>query len=302
MTEKIKSAGEKETSEFLIQIEELQSCLSLKDQIVVSLKAELEEMKSKEKENNPTMESKEACSESDGWNVEEAAVQDSSNETEQSENQLTQESAEPEHYKQAYNVRNAWSETKVTEAEKLKTKSLPIMPKKSSDLFTPEMNRQICLEIRSRYPGVITEGGLGRNEGDDVFSSLMDRWDMKIPKWQIRQNWTRSIEPVLIRHQAGTLNKDYRADIICYMVNNGLKYANDVKWDEVARLPEFLGSTGSSLKMLTEELSRKVRVMLKKTGDATAQEMQEWYNTKDKRGKKSNIREREKYYIDVWFG
>merc|ERR1712096_294086 len=52
------------------------------------------------------------------------------------------------------------------------------------------------------------------------------------------------IEHVLTRHQAGTLDVDHKDRIVDFMVSNGLKYVPDLSWGEVAKLPQFRGTTG----------------------------------------------------------
>ena len=95
-----------------------------------------------------------------------------------------------------------------------------------------------------------------------MFSSLEGRLDK--PARRIRQHWIRSIEHVLTRHQDGMLDEDFKAKILHYMVHNSLMYLQDVKWDEVALLPDFLGSTGTYLRLQAEELSSGAGEMLKK--------------------------------------
>ena len=95
-----------------------------------------------------------------------------------------------------------------------------------------------------------------------MFSSLEGQLDK--PASRIRQHWIRSIEHVLTRHQDGMLDEDFKAKILHYMVHNSHMYLQDVKWDEVALLPDFLGSTGTYLRLQAEELSTGAREMLKK--------------------------------------
>ena len=88
------------------------------------------------------------------------------------------------------------------------------------------------------------------------------------------------------------------------MVHNSLKYWQDVKWDEVARLPEFLGSTGSHLRRQAEDMSNGARRSLKKENKSkvTVQEMHKWYTSSDRREKQLKVWERENHCINVWWG
>ena len=56
--------------------------------------------------------------------------------------------------------------------------------------------------------------------------------------------WKGVIEHVLTRHQAGTLDVDFKNRIVDHMVNDGLKFKQDVNWGEVDNLLEFRGTTG----------------------------------------------------------
>ena len=162
------------------------------------------------------------------------------------------------------------------------------------------MDEEIILEIRRSYPDVIKAGGLGRREGDNVFSSLGGRLGKAARR--IRQHWHKQIEHVLTRYQHGKLDEDFKAKLLHYMVDNSLKNWQDVKWDEVARLPEFLGSTGPHLKLQAETLSDGAQKNLKKRSIVTVEEMQKWYTSSDKKEKQSKVRERENHYINVWLG
>ena len=45
----------------------------------------------------------------------------------------------------------------------------------------------------------------------------------------------------LIRQFAGVLDVDFKPILIDYMVENGLKFAQDVDWKALIKLPEFRG-------------------------------------------------------------
>ena len=83
-----------------------------------------------------------------------------------------------------------------------------------------------------------------------------------------------------------------------------VKYWQDVKWDKVARLPEFLGSTGSHLRRQAEFMSNGARRSLKKENKSkvTVQEMHKWYTSSDRREKQLKVWERENHCINVWWG
>ena len=45
----------------------------------------------------------------------------------------------------------------------------------------------------------------------------------------------------LIRQFAGVLDVDFKPILIDYMVENGLKFAQDVDWKALTKLPQFRG-------------------------------------------------------------
>ena len=63
-----------------------------------------------------------------------------------------------------------------------------------------------------------------------------------------------------MRYKAGTLDKDVRAELIQKVKENKWIYSADVKFDELALLPEFEGHNSASL----HELYMGSRVFLKR--------------------------------------
>merc|ERR1739844_453739 len=57
----------------------------------------------------------------------------------------------------------------------------------------------------------------------------------------VYKRWVNVIQPVLTRHIAGVLDVDFKPILIDYMVENGLKFAQDVDWKALTKLPEFRG-------------------------------------------------------------
>ena len=96
-------------------------------------------------------------------------------------------------------------------------------------------------QVFAACPTALKSGELGGPESE-VFTALGTKLDRK--PHHVYAHWKRVIEPVLTRHQAGTLDVDFKDRIVRYMVSNGLKYAWDVYWGEVANLPQFRGTTG----------------------------------------------------------
>ena len=56
-------------------------------------------------------------------------------------------------------------------------------------------------------------------------------------------HWKEVLEPTLLRYLAGTLHTDIREDLVSYLLVQGVKYAQEVDWEELTKLPEFAGAT-----------------------------------------------------------
>ena len=112
--------------------------------------------------------------------------------------------------------------------------------KKRSGKFSLDESKEVMRQVFAACPTVLTGGEVGGPDSE-VFTKLGTKLD-RIPH-SVYQHWKSVIEPVLTRHQAGTLDVDHKDRIVRYMVSNGFKYKWDVNWGEVANLPQFRGTT-----------------------------------------------------------
>merc|ERR1719195_1449654 len=60
-------------------------------------------------------------------------------------------------------------------------------------------------------------------------------------------SWHRYLHPMLTRHEAGVLDVDFRLVLLRHCVENNIEYAQDGNWEEIAKLPQFHGTTPSYL-------------------------------------------------------
>ena len=93
----------------------------------------------------------------------------------------------------------------------------------------------------------------------DVFKELATI--MNRPPVILSKRWHRTLHPLLTRHEAGVLAVDFRLVLLRHCVENNIEYAQDGDWGEIAKLPQFHGTTPAYL----AEIYRRVRGDYKQT-------------------------------------
>ena len=56
-------------------------------------------------------------------------------------------------------------------------------------------------------------------------------------------HWSFRIQPLLIRYEAGVLDRDFRIPLLEYCIINNIKYTQNATWVEIYKEPEFVGTT-----------------------------------------------------------
>merc|ERR1739844_560545 len=128
---------------------------------------------------------------------------------------------------------------------------------------------------------------------DDIGAKLNRK-----PK-NVYKHWISVIKPVLTRHIAGVLDVDFKPILIDYMVENGLKFVQDVDWKTLTKLPQFRGTTTTYL----QRVHRKVAVGASKKYNLTwdqvpAEVVQKYLREREPRSKKKKTIEREKQVVE----
>merc|ERR1719266_1381945 len=75
----------------------------------------------------------------------------------------------------------------------------------------------------------------------DVFEELAPI--LNRPPKILSERWHRNLHPLLTRHEAGVLDVDFRLLLLRHCVENNIEYAQDGNWGEIAKLPQFHGTT-----------------------------------------------------------
>jgi len=111
------------------------------------------------------------------------------------------------------------------------------------------------------------------------------------------------IHPTIMRSKAGTLDKDVRPKLIQKVKENKWIYGADVKFDELAFLPEFEGHSGASLsKLYTSMVGKaKARFGLNSHKEVTVDQVEEYFNTSSRVGKTERLIEQEQRIVEAYF-
>ena len=66
----------------------------------------------------------------------------------------------------------------------------------------------------------------------------------------LSHRWHHILHPLLTRHEAGVLDVDFRPVLLRHCVENNIEYTQDGNWGEIAKLPQFHGTTPAYLSMI----------------------------------------------------
>merc|ERR1719266_754510 len=136
----------------------------------------------------------------------------------------------------------------------------------------------------------------------DVFEELAPI--LNRPPKILSERWHRILHPLLTRHEAGVLAVDFRLVLLRYCVENNIEYAQDGNWEELAKLPQFHGTTPAYLahiygrvranyKWATEKMTNQTIAQV----DITSDVMLEYLET---RGKEQRISDEHKDIISFY--
>ena len=105
-----------------------------------------------------------------------------------------------------------------------------------------------------------------------------------------------------MRSKAGTLDKDVREKLIQKVKENKWIYGADVKFDELALLPEFEGHNRASLYRLYDSMvgNAKVRFGFNSHKEVTVDQVEKWWNTSERMPKSEAKIEQEQRIVEVY--
>eukprot|EP00090_Calanus_glacialis_P044662 TRINITY_DN7994_c0_g1_i15.p1 TRINITY_DN7994_c0_g1~~TRINITY_DN7994_c0_g1_i15.p1 ORF type:complete len:443 (-),score=123.48 TRINITY_DN7994_c0_g1_i15:52-1224(-) len=123
----------------------------------------------------------------------------------------------------------------------------------------------------------------GKNITDEDWKRIAGK--LKRNPQYVHHHWLYTLEPVLTRYQAGTLNMAVKKVLLDHLVENNMDYTQDVDWKELAKLPKFAGSTSSYLSRQLSSMRVTTRAMSPELSpvELTTGAIQSWYNNSQRR-------------------
>ena len=88
----------------------------------------------------------------------------------------------------------------------------------------------------------------GKNITDEDWKRIAGK--LKRNPQYVHHHWLYTLEPVLTRYKAGTLNMAVKNVLLDHLVENNMDYTQDVDWKELAKLPKFAGTTSAYLSQM----------------------------------------------------
>jgi len=104
--------------------------------------------------------------------------------------------------------------------------------------YTMKEDKIILREVFAVNRNILEDDGTVTEEDWRMIGGKLERYYRSV-----YIHWNYVLKPMLERHHAGTAHVDIREALINYLVEKNMKYAQDVDWKEVAKLPEFVGTT-----------------------------------------------------------
>ena len=108
--------------------------------------------------------------------------------------------------------------------------------------YTMKEDKIILREVFAVNRNILEDDGTVTEEDWRMIGGKLER-----DYASVYDHWNFVLKPMLLRHHAGTAHVDIREALINYLVENNMKYAQDVDWKEVAKLPEFVSTTPAYL-------------------------------------------------------
>ena len=119
----------------------------------------------------------------------------------------------------------------------------------------------------------------------------------------VEERYAVQIHKTIVQSKAGTLDKDVREKLIQKVKENKWIYGADVKFDELALLPEFEGHNRASLFRLYHNMlgNAKERFGLNSRKEVAVDQVEEWFNTSNRIAKSESLIEQEQRIVEAYF-
>ena len=179
-----------------------------------------------------------------------------------------------------------------------------------SGRYSMEEDKIILREVFAVNRNILEDDGTVTEEDWRMIGAKLQRYCDNV-----YGHWKYVLKPMVLRHHAGTAHVDIKEALINYLVEKNMKYAQDVDWEEVAKLPEFAGTTPAYLRFKYQNMQthtgRKYERMSK--AELTSDAMQSWmgereannfvsYNEEHKEKKEEYLRDLNSFYLSKIVG
>jgi len=133
------------------------------------------------------------------------------------------------------------------------------------------------------------------------FKTIVSQMDKRTGP-TVKNRFQGILHPTIMRSKAGTLDKDVRAELIQKVKENKWIYNADIKFDRLALMPEFEGHNSASLQKLYAGtvLGAKKRFGLNSHKEVTVDEVEEWWNTSERKSKSETLIEHEQQIVEAY--
>ena len=167
-----------------------------------------------------------------------------------------------------------------------------------SGAYCIEEVRTIIKEVLKQDPNVFEKPLDESNIKFKAIASLIRRSSS-----QLFEFYAISVHSIVMRHKAGTLEKDVRGDLIQEVKKQkNWIYSVDIEFDKVAAMPKFQGHNRTSLYKLYKTMMKCVtlRTGQKSVKEVTVEQMENYWRTSKRIGKKKKLLEKEKEIVEAY--
>lgn len=171
--------------------------------------------------------------------------------------------------------------------------------KKKTGVFSDEELEAVIRDVFNQNPKVLVLTHMFSHGVD--FGPIAE--SLNRSKTGVYEVFSDTIHPVLRRFEAGTLEKDVREDILLYAKSRDWKSSIEIDFEEMAAQEQFKGHTRPSLHRLFDGMLNNTNVKLggrKSKKGITLSQVEEWWNTSERKGKTSRRKNREETIVQAY--
>jgi len=104
-------------------------------------------------------------------------------------------------------------------------------------------------------------------------------------------HWSRCLQPILRKYEAGVLDVDFRIPLLEYCIKNDIKYPQNANWVEISKDLDFVGTTPFYLSRIYSVIRTDAKKSIcegKEDHEVTTEALLEFQKTRKARSKPSD--------------